>query len=136
MSLATDLRQFLLDDVDVTLTQVCQGFVPELAQRPDGFIWYKRRGTEHARTFEQARTVPESQYFDVEIYHTDIDVVEANADAIQLLDMFNGDFGVGQVGAVFVNDQGDDYVPKVPFSDDEHLESSFLSLEIRGYTAP
>jgi hypothetical protein len=136
MSVATELRQFMIDQSGITIGQICQGFIPESNKRANGFIYFNRSGTEQLRTFERDANGPYYNFFDVEIYHEDIETVEAVADAIQDLDCYTGDFGAGHTQAFFVENQTDDYVPQVEFTDEERLESSFLSIEIRGYTGP
>lgn len=133
MSLAKSLRTFLTNLEGHSFTQVFQEIVPESANQSIGYVWFARRATEKALTMEMTTGGPERQFFDVEIYHPDIDAVEGMSDLLHDMTCYRGDFGTGKVQGFFVSDQADDYVPQVAMTDTEKLSSSFLSIEVRSY---
>jgi hypothetical protein len=134
MSLAKSFRSFVMSLDDMQIAQVAQQHIPETYRPAIGMVWFARRGGSHSRTFEQASGVPGEVYLDVEIYHPDLDVTEQTSDLFLGLDCYHGEMGDGWVGGMFVDHQGDDYVPQVNFDDNLHLSSVFLSFEIRNYT--
>lgn len=136
MKVAEALRQFILDISEWPIEQVHQNYVPEQSVAASGFVYFARRGTAPTRTFEQASGPPESSFFDIEIYHPDIDAAESAADLLHGLDCYHGDFVGGHIGAVFVETQADDYVPRVQFTDDTALHGAFVSIELRQFLPP
>jgi hypothetical protein len=141
MSISKDLRRFIADQItaaalDPAITQIAEGQNSELSNPDDGMIWFERQTTAHARTLGQAAGPPDEQTFDIEIYHPDPDVTESHADALQSLDGYRGPFGDGSVQAFFCETQGNDYLPRVRFSDDLALEGAFLVIEVRLYEPP
>lgn len=134
MSVAKELRSFLMGIDDMPIAQVAQQHIPESYKIENGVIWFSRRGAQTARTFEQSTRVPAEVYFDVEIYHPSPDTAEIAGDLIQSFDAYHGAMGDGWVGAFLVDLQGDDYVPQNAFDDGLHLSSVFLSIEVRNYT--
>ena len=78
--------------------------------------------------------MPEEQNFDIEIYHFDPEVVESNANALHLLDGYRGNFGDGSVQQILVDDQNDDYQPRVDFGDDLFFQVAFIRVEVRLYS--
>jgi hypothetical protein len=134
VSSATSLRSFL-NDLGGPITQIAQEKIPESFNSDAGMIWFARRGIDPARTMEQSESgiEPTEQFFDIEVYHPDLDVVEAVTLLIHHQDCYRGDFGSGEVQGVFVSDQTDDYVQQVDTTDKENLSAAFISLEIRSY---
>lgn len=133
MSVAEDLRTFLLTISGFDTPHISQAFVPTGVSFSDGFVYYARRGTGRNRTFDGLGTLPEEQYFDIEIYANSIDTAEALADALQAKDSWNGDFAANFVGAFFVDNQVDDYIQRAEFTDDYPAHAVFLSVEVHGY---
>ena len=132
MSIAEDLRAFILSIDQWPIDQVHQAFVPELSDESEGFVYFARRGTTHERTMTPDGG-PDAEQFDIEIYHPSIDIAESASDLIHAKDCYSGDFNGSHIGAFFVETQTDDYVPRVQFTDDQALHACFLSIEVRGY---
>lgn len=134
MSVSKDLRRWLINDVGVTIRQIEEGNVNELACPDDGLIWYGRSGTERARTMcGEGRDYPEEQQYAVEIYHPDMDVVESNTILLHNHDQYRGVFGNGYVQCLQVDNQSDEYVPRMRFTDEVALNAAFLSINLRLY---
>lgn len=134
MTLATDLRAFLLAIPEFPIDQVHQAYVPEQSDAAQGFVYFARRGSAHLRTTDGVGNPADEHSFDIEIYHSSIDTAEAAADLIQQQDCFHGSgFGDGSCGAFLVDSQTDDYVPRVQFTDDVAFHAAYLSVEVRGY---
>ena len=134
MSVATDLRKFLDDNPDVTITQICEGQVSELHDPDIGFIWFGRVGTQREETLGPVSGQPERQYFDLELYHPDPDTVEEISEVLHLLHNYSGAFGDGNVQVFKVSNQKDGYEQRVQFSDDVTFDHAFLMLEVISYT--
>jgi hypothetical protein len=133
MSVAKSLRAFLVAIPGHSFGQIYQQSVPENVNIASGFIWYARRNTTPLRTLDRASGPNEQQFFDIEIYHENIDNTESFADLLQTYDGYRGSFGSGKIQGMFVDGQTDDYVPQVDMTATQHLSSSFLSIEIRSY---
>lgn len=131
-SVAVNLRSFLLGIDGFPFDQISQDFIPEGVDPQDGYIYYGRRATDHARTFDKDGE-PDSVFFDIEIYHSDPGEVEAAADKIQSEDCYHGNFGDGFVSGFFAETQTDDYMPRVQFTDEVAFHAAFLSVEIRNH---
>lgn len=72
----------------------------------------------------------ESEY-DIEIYGTDIDAVDAAAELLRTpLNGFSGNMGLTFVYAAFVTDHSDDYTPKVELQTDEGLHVQTFALRL------
>lgn len=72
----------------------------------------------------------ESEY-DIEIYGTDIDAVDAAAELLRTpLNGFSGSMGLTFVYAAFVTDHSDDYTPKVELQTDEGLHVQTFALRL------
>ena len=105
------------------------------------YIVFFRRGTEGEHAIDDAPgNEPFRQYFDVEIYGTDIAEVDQLAETLKSgraefsgYNLYRGNFGQGKVQGVFVTDHNDDYQPRLSMSD-EGLHAAFLDLQIAGYT--
>lgn len=133
MSVAKSLRAFLVSIDGHSFGQIYQQSVPENVNIANGFVWYARRNTTPLRTLDRAVGPNEQQFFDIEIYHENIDNTESFADLLQTYDGYRGSFGSGTIQGMFVDGQTDDYVPQVDMTATQHLSSSFLSIEIRSY---
>ncbi len=133
MSLAKSIRTWLIAMPGHSFGQIAQQKIPPNFDEKLGFICYARRNTSPARTMARESGANDQQFFDVEIYHQDPDKVEEMADLLQSYDRYRGAFGTGNIQALFVDGQTDDYVPLVDNTDTEHLMSAFLSFEIRSY---
>ena len=137
MSLGIDLRTKLLSDstlAGLVGERVMQG---KIAQgESDPCIWYGRAGIdpEDSRTLDQAPGErPFREQWDLEVYADSLDLLDAVADRIRLLDCYRGPFGDGSVQAVFVFDHTEDYLPRGDGSDNGR-DGAFFRLEIVGYT--
>ena len=74
--------------------------------------------------------INESEY-DIEIYGTDIDAVDAAAELLRTpLNGFTGNMGLTFVYAAFVTDHSDDYTPKVELQTDEGLHVQTFALRL------
>ncbi|MEM0926111.1 MAG: hypothetical protein AAGJ83_08750 [Planctomycetota bacterium] len=144
MSVQESFRTFLLsyDASDQPIRQVSQLRVPESYDNKLGYIWYGMQNTVHNRTLHSVTAaegvappprLPDELFFDVEIYHGDPAVVETVANLLHSLDCYQGIFGEGTIGALFVDNQSDDYLPQVAFDQDLDLYDTFLHTEIRLY---
>lgn len=136
MSCATDLRTFLIDMASPQITQCEQGHIDERTILQNGVVWFGRSSTSNNKTMAQASQIADEQFFDIEIYHPDPDVIETIADRLAALDCYRGAMGTGQVQGFYVETQSDDYLPRVQFTDSVALESAFISIEVRSYTGP
>lgn len=133
MSVTKDLRRFLIADNAITIKKIEEG-KSHVEADEDGFIVIAIQDTERARLLTKSDGSPETVIFDVEIYHEDPDTVESCVNAIHALDMHNGDFGNGHVQAIFVDNQSNEYVPRVQFEEEPSFDFAFVRLEVRGYS--
>lgn len=105
------------------------------------YLVYFRRGTDGEHTLDSSPgEEPFRQFFDLEIYGTDVAEVDGLADTIKNgsgafsgYNLYRGNFGQGQVQGIFVSDQNDDYQPRVTFQD-EGLHAAFVDIQIAGYS--
>jgi hypothetical protein len=133
MSLATSLRTFLRDMEGHDFVQVYQEKVPQGANSNIGYVWFNRRSTTKALTMERTIGGPDGEFFDIEVYHPDINKVEQFSNVLHDMTCYRGAFGDGTIQGLFVTDQTDDYVPQVSMTDTEKLSTAFLSIEVRSY---
>lgn len=69
--------------------------------------------------------------YDVEIYGTDIDAVDAAAEMLRApLNGYAGQMGLTFICASFVTDHSDDYTPKVDLNTDEGLHVQTFALRL------
>lgn len=143
MSVQESFRKFLLaiPEAAMPIRQIAQLRIPERYAPSAGYLWYALQNSATNRTFDPvvmtdgvpAAKLPDELFFDVEIYHPDPAVVETVSNLLHSLDGYHGPFGDGRIGALFVENQSDDYLPQVAFDEDAELDYSFLNLEIRLY---
>lgn len=144
MSVAASFRKFLqqFPPAAQPITQIAQQRIPVSYNPNTGFIWFSMRGTNNERTLDPVvldgdgvpiKQLPDELFFDIEIYHPDITVTEKVANLLHGFDTYGGSFGDGTIGAMFVENQSDDYVAQIDVDDSVDLDYSFLSIEIRLY---
>lgn len=120
MSVGEDLKTFLEADATISATvstRVVQNHIP--AEDVSPFIWFRRRGTDPARTTDAS--VGDNaffHYFDIECVSDDVDQSIDLADRIKAIsDNFRGTFGSITVAGIFVEDHSDEYTPRNQMSD-------------------
>lgn len=99
-------------------------------------VYFVRRPSSQDLLLSGAANLAETEY-DVEVYGIDIDAVNTLADHLTApvsgggyLNGFQGAMGSTTVLAAFVEDQADDYTPKVELNTDEGLHVVTFALRI------
>lgn len=107
MSIAEDLVAFLSD---------VEGLAPVHYQHAKQstekrFIWFLVAGSDlQGGTLDRGEP-PDTIYFDLEIYASDLDDYAAQIEALSSLQDYEGDFGSGSIQDLRIEDQRDDYEP-------------------------
>lgn len=99
-------------------------------------IMFVRRPSNQDLLLGGAASMAVTEY-DIEVYGTDVDAVNSLADQMTtpvslggVLNGFQGKMGTTTVLAAFVEDQADDYTPKVDLNTDEGLHVVSFALKI------
>jgi hypothetical protein len=99
-------------------------------------IMFVRRPSNQDLFLNGTADIADTEY-DFEVYGTDVDAVNALADSLVkpasaggLLNGFQGAMGTTTVLAAFVEDQADDYTPKIELNTDEGLHVVSFLLRI------
>jgi len=137
MSLGENLRSFLIGNANILAelpTAASLGVVEQNknewdTEAPSTRIWFARRSEEKELTVSGGDLLTTTN-FDLECISTDIDSAIDLADVVKAeLHGYQGTFGSGYVGAVFVTDHTDDYEP-YNLSEDEGCHVAALDIEI------
>ncbi|GAA4442937.1 hypothetical protein [Bremerella cremea] len=100
------------------------------------FVVFFRRGQQHESELDQAEgEEPFRQSFDVECASLDLGQSQDLADALKTLHNYEGPLGAGTVQAIFIEDQDDDYQPRIA-AEDAAVHVATLQVEIIGYSQP
>lgn len=116
MSLAEDLRAFLLDDGPIAAlvgsSRIHKNHVPQESAMP--YASYFRGGVEYEDATDDAHgEQPMRQFFDIEAVSDDVAEAESLSELIRdRCANYRGDFGASKVQGCFVSDHDDEYIPR------------------------
>lgn len=129
MSVATDIRTYLLSDGGITAitTRIYVNTVPTKKDVP--FVWIRKQSVRYADELGVARQV-EATFLDIEAVAADLVTAESLiAAVVAALEGATGTLGTTVYAWCLVHDQFDDYVPR-NLDADETLEVAAAIAEV------
>lgn len=128
MQLDIDLTQWLQWTTNNTIPVEQNKIAEDYTTSPA--IMFVRRNANQDLFLDGSLMNHETEY-DVEVYGTDVDAVDAIVELIRpLLNGFRGEMGETTILAAFVADHADEYTPKIEMSTDEGLHVQTLSFRV------
>lgn len=119
-NLSVNFRKFLLAQSSLArkvAARIHQDHIPQSSSAP--YVYFSRQNAEFLTCLDsEVGEQPHAQSFAIECIGRDIGDAQELGDEIRAINNYKGTFGDTSVQAVFVEDQSDDYEPRVLSGDD------------------